>query len=312
MNNNFRLYSPSAREYASLQTVIENNDYVTRAREVAREEPDRSQYEPPEGRAALPYLASVFKGQAGKADLYVPYGLPAHLDAEEVTTGLFLLNDAHVIVAEQRGKAHVVSATKVAIDSMAFWLHTAQLSAAAGAYDVDIEFETADGAIAGYERQTLTVPSFAEDSLRVSDVMPALLVDEGVSDAPGLIIRHGYTIIAVPGNVFESTQPLYLYFEMYNLAQEVNGSTGYALEAVLVPEQDEVGGVRKVWRGIFGGGEKGGVSVGFEGTGTTPDEPHYLIMDVKDQPPGRYRLALRVRDTVSGATTETSREITLE
>ena len=313
MNNNFRLYTPSAREYASLQTVIENNDYVTRAREVAREEPERSQYEPPEGRAALPYLASAFKGQDGKADLYVPYGLPATLDAEDTfTTGLFLLDDAHAIVAEQRDMVRINASTpEVDVDSDPFWLHVATLSAAAGTYDVDVEFETADGAIAGYERQALTLPSFAEDSLRVSDVMPALLVEEGTSDAPGLITRHGYTITAVPGNIFERTQPLYLYFEMYNLAQAANGSTGYALEAVLVPEQDEVGGVRKVWRGIFGGGEKGGVSVGFEGTGTTPDEPHYLIMDVKDQPPGRYRLALRVRDTVSGATTETSREVVL-
>ncbi|HMB93302.1 MAG TPA: GWxTD domain-containing protein [Rhodothermales bacterium] len=313
MNNDYRLYSPSPREYASLQTVIENNDSVIRAREVAREEPERSQYEPPEGRAALPYLASAFKGQDGKADLYVPYGVPANLEAEDtVETGLFLLNSAHTIVAEQRGTARVGSSTEVDVDSSAFWLHTAHLSATAGTYDVDIEFETADGAIAGYERQSFTLPSFTGEALRVSDVMPALLVEDGTSNGPGLITRHGYTITAVPGSVFERTQPLYLYFEMYNLAQEANGSTGYALEAVLVPAQEEVGGVRKVWRSLFGGGEKGGVAVGFEGTGTRPDEAHYLIMDVKDQPPGRYRLVLHVRDTVSGATVETSRDITLE
>lgn len=313
MNNNFRLYTPSAREYASVQTVIENNDYVTRAREVAREEPERSQYEPPEGRAALPYLASAFKGSDGKADLYVPYGVPADLGAERFTTGLFLLDEAHAIVAEKRGAMRVDAATpEMDVEGDPFWLHAAHLSVAAGAYDVDVEFETADGAIAGYERQAITIPSFTGAALRVSDVMPALLVEEGTSEGPGLITRHGHTITAVPGSVFERTQPLYLYFEMYNLAQEADGSTGYALEAVLVPAQDEVGGVRKVWRGVFGGKEKGGVSVGFEGRGTTSDEPHYLIMDVKDQPPGDYNLVLRVSDTVSGATTETNREITLE
>lgn len=313
MDNNYRLYSPSAVAYASIATVSEHNDFVIRAREVAREEPERSQYEPPAGRGALPFLVSAFKGQNGQVDLYVPYGLPADAGADgDFTTGLFLLDENYAIVAEQRDSVDVGAATpEVDIDSDPFWLHAAHFSAGTGTYNINVEFEAADGMMAGYERQSITLPSFISDAVRVSDVMPALLVEEGEAQGPGLIARNGHTITAVPGGVFERAQPLYLYFEMYNLAQESDGATGYAIEAVLVPQDEDVGGVRKVLRGIFGGGDKTGVSVGFEGNGTTPDEPRYLVMDVSEQPAGRYTLALRVRDTVSGATTEASREIVL-
>ncbi len=78
--------------------------------------------------------------------------------------------------------------------------------------------------------------------------------------------------------LFATEQPIYFYFEVYNLARDADEETAYEVEAALTP-----------W-----------------------DDGQYLILDAQGQPPGRYVLSLRVRDSVTGEWVEASREVFLE
>ena len=83
------------------------------------------------------------------------------------------------------------------------------------------------------------------------------------------------------------------------------------MEAALTP-WDDAGGLKKLLRGVFGQKKKEGVSLSFATTGTAQDDGQYLILDVQDQPPGRYVLSLQVRDRVTSEFVEASREVFLE
>ncbi len=98
------------------------------------------------------------------------------------------------------------------------------------------------------------------------------------------------------------------HFRAYALP---DGTTAYEVEAALTP-WDDAGGLKKLLRGVFGQKKKEGVSLSFATTGTAQDDGQYLILDVQDQPPGRYVLSLRVRDRVTGEFVEASREVFLE
>src|SRR5690606_24827883 len=69
-NQEYRLYSPSA-EQVNNGVNPWLNDYVIRARETFRKIPERYVYEAPGRQIQLPYLVTAFKGEEGKADLYV-------------------------------------------------------------------------------------------------------------------------------------------------------------------------------------------------------------------------------------------------
>lgn len=313
MNNWYRLYTPKAEEYArSTRPVVEQTDYHQEAENVRRRLPERSGYRPPGGRRALPFLPAAFKAEDGAAELVIAYGLPADLSTDAATTGFFLLDEDFEIVEETRGTVALpASSTTVSAEQGPVWPGLAQLRVPPGAYTLAAEFETAGGEVAGYERAPLAIPGF--QGLAVSDVLPASLVEEGVTEgaAQGVLVRRGHAIHLAPTDRFDHTAPLYLYFETYGLTPDDAGTTVYEIEAVLVPWREGQKGLQKLLRKAFGETPRDGVAVSFDGTGTTPDAAHYLILDVANQSPGRYVLGLRLHDTVRGTTTETSREIVL-
>ncbi len=156
---------------------------------------------------------------------------------------------------------------------------------------------------------------YSRAGFAVSDILLAYLVEPassaGAAD-PAHYVRNGTTIHPAPWGVFGVDQPLYIYFEMYNLEQEAGGQTRYEVEALLV-EQGRESGLQRLFRRAFrrgGGGE--GVAVRFDGVGNSADEGQYFIMDASQQPPGTYVLALRVTDLVREQTVESRRTVMLE
>ena len=307
------------------EDIFRNAEYIYHdtseitARVMRRDVPERYEHQEPGRRVAFPYLASAFKNSDGQADLYVPYGIP--LDAYDpadpridltLRTGTFLIEPTGEILRHRRTEFGLPTAQVVSVQENDLWIGLHALTAAPGSYTLSVEFETDDRDALGYQRDALDVPDFSAEALMLSDVLLAYGVEEAEGAAePGHIARGGLSIRPAPWGVFATEQPLYVYFEVYNLARNTDNTTAYEVEAALTP-WDDAGGLKKLLRGVFGQKKDGGVSLTFATTGTSPDDGQYLILDTKDQPPGRYVLSLRVRDTVTGEGVETSREVFLE
>lgn len=318
-NGEYRLYSPSAKEIArGVPPWI--NDYSIKARETFKNVPERYEYTAPGRQIEIPYLVNAFRGDAGNTDLYVHYGIPIQGEGAEGGTinvtanvGAFLISDQRDILVERRRTIYGLKGEQIrSFKDVRLWVDSQQMDAPPGGHQVSMEFETASGSTVAVQRRDVSVPDFAREELMLSDVMLAYGVEEIYGDeaARGATIeRRGLSIEPAPWSVFGKEQPVYLYFEIYNLAQGADGVTDYEMEARLLPK-DDGGGLGGFVRNLLGRTE--GVSVALPGSGTSADEGHYLILDASNQEQGLYTLTLRVRDSVSGKTVEREKELYLE
>ncbi len=321
-NGRFRFYSPPADAISNGRAgQAWQNDYEIKSKEIFRKRPDHYEYVPPGRRIDLPFLTSSFRGEDGRADVYVHYGVPVTSydrseDLIELTAnvGTFLINDKRDVVVERRKTLYGLKTAQVMnFDESSLWVSTEKISAPSGPHDVSVEFETASGGTVAVQRRPVDVPEFPADRLVLSDVMLSYRVEELENEQPiggADVVRNGLSMMPAPWSVFGTRQPIYLYFEVYGLAQNPDAGTDFEVAAVLAPK-DERKGLAGVVKGIFGGGEKG-VSVRVPVSGTARDDHQYLILDASNQEPGVYTLRVRIKDNISGKTSEKSQDLFLE
>lgn len=322
-NGRFRFYSPPADAISNGRVdQAWVNDYEIKSKEIYRKYPDLYEYTPPGRKVDIPFLVSSFRGEEpDRADVYVHYGIPVTEydrtdDLIEVTAnvGTFLVNDRRDLVVERRKTLYGLSTSQIVdFEDLNLWVSSERVSSPAGSHDVSMEFETASGGTVAVQRREVTIPDFGQDQLMLSDVMLSYHVEETPDGQPlggSDVVRHSLSITPAPWSVFNHQQPVYLYFEVYNLEVESDGRTDFEVEARLAPK-DERKGLAGFVRGLFGGGD-GGVSVTTPVSGATPDDHQYLILDAASQEPGVYTLRVRVRDNRTGRTAERTTDLFLE
>jgi GWxTD domain-containing protein len=324
-NGEYRLYSPPADFFGDVSAgFVERMDYEMIARERFREEPERYEYRPPGRDVRIPYLVTTFKGDNGTADLYVHYGIPLGEGADTsgdlvelaINTGAFLITDERDVTAERRRTLYGLKTSQVVgFDEARLWTDTQPMEAEPGPVTVSVEFETAGGGAEAAQRREVDVPDYTDAALNVSDLMLAYAVEEdyepGENGVSGGRVRRGdFVIQPAPWSVFNHAQPIYIYFETYDLNQNEAGQNQYRVEVALTPK-DTSSGFARLAKSVFGG-DDGGVSVEFEAGGTGPDDATYTIINAEDQEPGLYTLTLQVRDTLTGRTAERTTDLYLE
>lgn len=318
-NGEYRMYTPPATDVMDgVQPWI--NDYVIRTNETFRKVPDTYDYEAPGRQIELPYIVTAFKGLEDQTDLYVHYGIPVEsydpeTDMIEITAnaGTFLISEDRDILVERRRTVYGLPTEQIiSFEEQSLWVDTQIMDAPPGNHEVSVEFETASGGTVAVQRRDVEIPDFSEDRLLMSDLMLAYRVEE-TDDAESInsneIIRNGLSILPAPWSVFSSQQPIYIYFEAYNLQFDANGRTDYEVEVVLKPK-DQSKGVKKMLKGIFGG-EKG-VSVSYQDSGSYSDEDIYQLIDATDQEAGLYTIEVSIRDNISKKTVNSEQDIFLE
>ena len=317
----YYFYSPSATAFQgpTSKTRERENDYAITGPETFRKYPERYAYEPPDVRVRLPFLTSQFKGEAGRTDLVVSYGIPL-ADASDpdavlvnLRTGVFLLTEGSApVTASHITLSNEPESPPRDFASASLWTGVHEVRVAPGPYAMSVEFEAGlRKKRVGFERSTVNVRDFRATGFSLSDVLLAYHVEETVdtSAVEGGFRRDGLLIEPAPWGVFGLEAPVYLYFEMYNLSFDTDASTRFAVEAVLVEGEDDED-LEKLIRRAFQRRE--GVSVRFEGSGSKGEQGQYLMLDVHRESPGTYVLAVRVTDRVSGKTLEAHRSLVLE
>jgi GWxTD domain-containing protein len=322
----FRPYSPPASAYSQVDSrgvpVLGGTDYETEARVRRRDVPERYVHQDPGRRVDLPYTITVFADSAiavrdnPGSDIVVTYGIPIDSDAPEtgvlpdsLETGVFLSDRSGVRIAQT---APVLGLSADAINRTAatrLWTGISVLSAPAGSWGITIEFETEDRSSLGWSRDSVHVPVYHPDSLALSDLLLAYLVEESDSPTgPGTFVRNDLAIRPAPWNVFDVGQPIYIYFEAYGLQEDAPGRSSYEVEAVLVPA-DTRSGFSALAARILGRDSNAAVSVRFELAGSAPVDAQYLILVTQGVAPGDYQLQLTIHEGASMRRAVSSRTI---
>lgn len=308
-NGEFRLYAPPADVYGlSGAGDVSRLDYVTQARERIRAEPERFTFQAPGRAIGLPYRVTAFRGDAGRTDLYLAYGVPlavsestepvADVDVS-IRTGAFLIGADQTVRFERRRTVYGLRASQIStFDGTRLWTSVEALTAQPGPHEISLEFETLGGTTSAVQRRALDVPDFGGDGLRLSDMLLAYAVDPADGRAaPGRIVRNDLSIAPAPWGVFGVDEPVFVYVELYGLGLR-DGRTEYDVEARLIPRDDRRG-LARVFGRMLGGRERG-VGASSESQGASTDDWQSLTLDARGQAPGTYTLQLVVRDRVSG------------
>lgn len=320
-NGEFRLYSPPADVFALADADdAARMDYVMAARVQVRREPERYRFQAPGRAVDLPYRVVAFRGDAGRSDLYVVYGVPLATDTLASTgrdidvtirTGAFLVGPERDLLVERRRTIYGLRAAQVVrFDATRLWTSVEAMTARPGPHDVSLEFETASGQTSAVQRRPVVVPDFSAGGLQLSDVLLAYQSEPDEGDAaPGRIVRNGLSMQPAPWSVFGVSDAIHVYIEVYGLTLSA-GRSDYEIEARLVP-RDTRRGLARTFGRLFGGRARG-VSTTAEAQGDAADDWQSATLDTSGQAPGVYTLTVVVRDRHTGRTATRETDLSLE
>lgn len=320
-NGEYRLYSPSAAVLSAggLPWV---NDYTIKAAETINKTPERYVYEAPGRQIELPFVVATFRGENDKSDVYVNYAIPItdSYDPDQefinitANAGTFVVSENRDMLVERRRTIYgLPTAQIVRFDESNLWVDTQHLTIPPGTHEISVEFETSGGGTVAVQRRKVDVHDFSGERLMMSDILLAYRIEE-VDDNTRIgnadILRNNLSIQPAPWTVFGTDQPIYIYFEVYNLEIGSDGTARYEVEAVLTPKETGNGFSRAV-RNLFGGGGRG-VSTGVPITVQATEDGQYLILDAENQESGLYTLTVKIKDENSGRDVEMKRDLFLE
>ena len=98
-------------------------------------------------------------------------------------------------------------------------------------------------------------------------------------------VKHGYVVVPMPSRIYYPDQPIYIYYEVYNLKKDEKGKTRYTIHYSLVD-------YKKKKQIAF-----------YEPKTFEADRAelfHTAKLDASTIPPGEYALAVRVTDINRG------------
>ncbi len=150
-------------------------------------------------------------------------------------------------------------------------------------------------------------PAFKKDALDMS----GLLIASKVSDSSpilGAINRNNVYILPRIGRRYKNTDPLYLYYEVYNLVKQADGKTDFEHTITIKEtEPDEAGiPIQKIFKDLSGfvTGKSDKVSLTTAYKTQEKDSQVYIQFDISKYKPGKYDLSIIVLDKISGEKVE--------
>lgn len=253
-----------------------------------------------------PLTATAFRGEEGRTDLLIAYGLPPGEDAKGVVWSSGTDGSA---LSERRADASVFG-PEDALRDTGTRAQSAVVAVAPGPARLGAEVRA--GTAFGLAAMELDVPSFDEGGLRTSGLLLAThIAEDGVEAPPPGAVRRGETWLrASPWNDVAQGEPLWAYVEVYGLALDA-GRSRFEVEARLLPVEGG-GRVRRGLRRLLGRRGAPGVAAAMIAEGDAPEDAAALLLDLAGQRPGTYRLTLVVRDRVAGTSAEASRTLRLD
>ncbi|MDA0378340.1 MAG: tetratricopeptide repeat protein [Bacteroidetes bacterium] len=320
-NGEFRLYSPSAQDISD-GAIAHVNDYIIKAQETIRETPERYAYEAPGRQIELPYAVASFKGENGNTDVYVNYAIPITNEFNPASefinitanAGTFVVAENRDMLVERRRTIYGLPTSQIVrFDESNLWVDTEHMSTPPGHHEISVEFETVGGGTVAVQRREVDVHDYSGSALSMSDILLSYRIEESFDGRPvsgSDILRKGLSIQPAPWTVYGTDQPIYIYFEVYNLMLDAEGVSRYQVEAELTPRQSG-SGVGRAIRNLFGGGGQG-VSTGVPISVESTEDGQYLILDAENLESGLYTLRVTIQDQVSGRDVDMTKDLFLE
>lgn len=246
----------------------------------------------------FPHSIDVFRAPGGQSLLDVSYAVPigplAHLlpdsvSAVPVEIGFSLIDARSEHAAVQLDTLQIGLSHRQA----GVIIELIRYTVPPDSYAVSMHIRSLRSNILGTWRQTLRVRDYSRAGFSLSSIQylrPSL--------EKGAISIEGVKVIQSPYETHLRTEPLYVYFQIYNLVPDLTGTTTFETECILVPEDER-------------DPAKGVVIKKRQKTGKDETAAEFYPLDVHAVSPGRYTLFVRVTDAKRVATITAERALSI-
>ncbi|MFC1724205.1 GWxTD domain-containing protein [candidate division KSB1 bacterium] len=164
-----------------------------------------------------------------------------------------------------------------------------------GQYTLYVKMKNPEGKSAGVYFQDINIDEYNIDRLCLSDMQFSINIKEAQTGAK--YVRNGLSITPYPFFEVSHSNPLFIYYEIYNLKPDRNGKTKYDITYEIRLLEDK----ESFWKKLFKGkGLKESISFGKKETGNKINTFDYTSFDMSKLRIGKYELKAKVKDIVSG------------
>jgi len=260
---------------------------------------------------AFNYYTASFKGENGNTHLEIYYGIPQKYIqynpdrgrfSAKIKEGFFIFDEDWNDLRREISVDEFRTDTFPDTSNIFHIVKQNNLEIKPGKYRLAIEIQDESSKNTGISREMISVESFETDSLKLSDIVFAEKIDT-VTTNPEFSSR-GFEITPNPVRHYKTEQPLYVYYEIYNLRLTAPGITNYTVEYKIEKYKSKRSAVVRLFSGIgrlFGvGAEKEEISTSYKYSGMNPTEKQHLTINMNDAEAGLYQLSLSVSDINSG------------
>lgn len=258
----------------------------------------------------------TFRGTEGKTVLEYAIGLqPDDFGQFRSQTGAYAYIDTRINlfsmdwepVADARESMQRLQTTpQVEIRGNPLFVFGTRLESIPGEYTLStLVIDPETGRRASLEEK-IVLPDYSGNDLMISDILPAASISDARPDQTGRFIRGDLEIIPLPGRNIGSDQPLFIYFEIYNLSLNQFGTTRYRIEYSVSEIRSTVAPVLRIYQGLKNllgiDRQQAVLSSEFEQSSIRMDTSTYLEIDISEPPAGVYLLTIKVTDMIGGQT----------
>jgi hypothetical protein len=273
---------------------------------------------PSEARAfGFHYDAATFRGATDSTAVEVYYGLPlskaAYFTADG-KTGLRIV--CRVALAREGGGPVYRSENEMIFvekgdltRTPGFVPHIARIEVPPGVYRMDVRVENRLNGEVGSYRKALTVEPYPAGSLKLSDIELASRITDNPIE--GKFTKQGLQVIPMPTRHYGKGQPVWLYYEIYNLRRDESWKASYTVEYA-VRSGKTSGLVSQVLRSFLGRERSPEVSVRQERLGLGETEIQHIQMDLGNLSPGEFTVRVTVKDVLTGQEASKEASFTVE
>lgn len=157
----------------------------------------------------------------------------------------------------------------------------------------------------GIYKGELEVSHYRQNEFSVSQIIMASSITphEG---RPGKFTRGRLNVMPLPSRTFLGNQPVFVYYEIYNLEKGSDEKKHYKVDFTIEAESLDRNIASKIvasfGRMVGRKEDKGKITLTFDKEGDPESivEAEYVSIDIADSPAGRYSLTVEVTDVVSG------------
>lgn len=268
------------------------------------------------------YDTARFKRNDRSVNLEVYYGVPTRdityvtdKDGQHVahlTRGVALFNADDQRIYRSAEEMELYGRGSPDTSRNAFVPFIDRISATPGNYRMAIQIlDTSSGKSQVYN-QRVRVTAFDGGYLRLSDIQLSAFIR---SASDGRFVKGDIDVTPNPSQSYLAAQPVYIYYEIYNLKKDDFGVVRYRVSYQVESIDRQpiavriLGGLGKL---LGGREERESITVNYEHVGHRSDDQGYLELDMANSEQGSYMLRVKVTDIKSGESTVASKVFTIK